>query len=88
MRGYFTKGSNWLQPRPPLQPQTQLAQKINAKQKSTFRYETEVSLPSVKTLVKIAKVLKNQLDIFWMNKVKRGVSYHNAIEFDNWDLHV
>ena len=38
--------------------QTQLAQKINAKQKSISRYEIGASLPSIKTLVKIAKVLK------------------------------
>ncbi len=36
--------------------QTQLAEKINAKQKSISRYETGASLPSIKTLVKIAKV--------------------------------
>ena len=38
--------------------QTQLANKINAKQKSISRYETGVSMPSIATLVKIAKVLK------------------------------
>ena len=38
--------------------QTQLAKKINAKQKSISRYETGISLPSIETLVKIAKVLK------------------------------
>ena len=38
--------------------QTQLAKKINAKQKSISRYETSASLPSIETLVKIAKVLK------------------------------
>lgn len=38
--------------------QTQLAKKINAKQKSISRYETGASLPSIETLVKIAKVLK------------------------------
>jgi len=38
--------------------QTQLAPKINAKQKSISRYETGISLPSIETLVKIAKVLK------------------------------
>lgn len=37
---------------------TQLAEKINAKQKSISRYETGASLPSIKTLTKIAKVLK------------------------------
>ena len=38
--------------------QTQLANKINAKQKSISRYETGASMPSIATLVKIAKVLK------------------------------
>ena len=38
--------------------QTQLAQRINSKQKSISRYETGASLPSIKTLVKIAKILK------------------------------
>ena len=38
--------------------QTQLAEKIDGKQKSISGYETGGSLPSIKTLVKIAKVLK------------------------------
>ena len=44
--------------------QTQLAQKINSKQKSISRYETGASLPSIKTLVKIARVLKNPAGYF------------------------
>jgi len=44
--------------------QTQLAQRINAKQKSISRYETGASLPSIKTLVKIAKVLKRPAGYF------------------------
>ena len=44
--------------------QTQLAQKINAEQKSISRYETGASLPSIKTLVKIAKVLKKPAGYF------------------------
>ena len=44
--------------------QTQLADKINAKQKSISRYETGASLPSIKTLVKIAKVLKKPVGYF------------------------
>ena len=40
--------------------QTELADKINAKQKSISRYETGVSLPSLETLVNIAKVLKKK----------------------------
>ncbi len=44
--------------------QTQLAKKIDAKQKSISRYETGVSLPSIETLVKIAKVLKKSAGYF------------------------
>ena len=44
--------------------QTQLAQRINCKQKSISRYETAASLPSIKTLVKIAKVLKKPASHF------------------------
>ena len=44
--------------------QTQLAEKINVKQKSISRYETGASLPSIRTLVKIAKVLKKPAGYF------------------------
>jgi len=44
--------------------QTQLAEKINAKQKSISRYETGASLPSIETLVKIVKVLKKPAGYF------------------------
>ena len=44
--------------------QIQLAQKINSKQKSISRYETGASLPSIKTLVKIAKILKKPAGYF------------------------
>jgi len=44
--------------------QTELAAKINAKQKSISRYETGASLPSIRTLVKIAKVLKKPAGYF------------------------
>jgi len=44
--------------------QTQLAKKIDAKQKSISRYETGVSLPSIQTLIKIAKVLKKPAGYF------------------------
>ena len=44
--------------------QTQLAQKIKAKQKSISRYETGATSPSIKTLVKIAKVLKKPAGYF------------------------
>ncbi len=44
--------------------QTQLAQKIKANQKSISRYETGASLPSLGTLVKIAKALKKSASYF------------------------
>jgi len=44
--------------------QAQLAEKINAKQKSISLYETGASLPSIKTLVKIAKALKKPAGYF------------------------
>lgn len=37
--------------------QLQLADKIHAKQKSISRYENGITVPSVETLLKIAKVL-------------------------------
>lgn len=40
--------------------QTDLANKIKAKQKSISRYETGLSIPSIETLVKIAKALKKE----------------------------
>ena len=44
--------------------QTELAKKIGAKQKSISRYETGLSMPSIETLVKIAKVLKKPSGYF------------------------
>jgi len=44
--------------------QTQLAEKISGKQKSISGYETGASLPSIRTLVKIAKVLKKLAGYF------------------------
>ena len=44
--------------------QTELAKKIGAKQKSISRYETGLSMPSIETLVKIAKVLKKPAAYF------------------------
>ena len=38
--------------------QVQLAKEIKARQKSISRYETGASLPSIETLVKMAKALK------------------------------
>jgi transcriptional regulator with XRE-family HTH domain len=44
--------------------QTDLAEKIGAKQKSISRYETGLSMPSIETLVKISKVLKKSAGHF------------------------
>ena len=44
--------------------QTVLAEKINAKQKSISRYENGISLPSLETLIKIAKTLKKPTSYF------------------------
>ncbi len=44
--------------------QAQLAEKVDAKQKSISLYETGASLPSIKTLVKIAKALKKPAGYF------------------------
>ena len=44
--------------------QTQLAQKINSKQKSISCYETGASAPSIETLLKIAKALKKPANYF------------------------
>ena len=44
--------------------QTDLAEKIRAKQKSISRYENGISMPSLETLVKIAKVLKKSAGYF------------------------
>jgi len=44
--------------------QTQLADLIQAKQKSISRYESGLSMPSIETLVKIAKSLKKSAAYF------------------------
>jgi transcriptional regulator with XRE-family HTH domain len=44
--------------------QAQLAKKIKAKQKSISRYENGISMPSIETLVKIAKALKKSTSYF------------------------
>ena len=44
--------------------QSQLAEKISAKQKSISRYENGLSVPTIETLVKIAKVLKKPAGYF------------------------
>ena len=44
--------------------QTELAMKIKAKQKSISRYENGLSMPSIETLVRIAKVLKKSAGYF------------------------
>jgi len=45
--------------------QAQLAEKINTKQKNISRYETGASLPSIETLIKVAKVLKKKIGYFF-----------------------
>jgi transcriptional regulator with XRE-family HTH domain len=44
--------------------QSELAEKIGAKQKSISRYENGLSIPSIETLVKLAKVLKKSTGYF------------------------
>lgn len=44
--------------------QSELAEKIGAKQKSISRYENGLSMPSIETLVKIAKVLRKSASYF------------------------
>ncbi len=44
--------------------QTQLAEKIDGKQKSISGYETGATLPSIRTLIEIAKVLKKPAGYF------------------------
>jgi transcriptional regulator with XRE-family HTH domain len=44
--------------------QEDLAEAIQAKQKSISRYETGLSMPSLETLSKISKVLKKPFEYF------------------------
>lgn len=44
--------------------QSELAEKIGAKQKSISRYENGLSIPSIETLMKISKVLKKPAGYF------------------------
>lgn len=44
--------------------QTELAKKIDAKQKSISRYETGLSMPSIETLMKISKALNKPPSYF------------------------
>lgn len=44
--------------------QTEFAEKIGAKQKSISRYENGLSVPSIATLMKVAKVLKKDAGYF------------------------
>lgn len=44
--------------------QSELAEKIGAKQKSISRYENGLSMPSIQTLMKIAKALKKSAAYF------------------------
>ena len=45
--------------------QTDLAEKIKAKQKSISRYENGISLPSLETMEKISEVLKKPVAHFF-----------------------
>jgi len=65
MCGYFGGGSSWLQPRPPLFDILRDSKPSRAHPPhSISRYETGASLPSIRTLVKIAKVLKKPAGYF------------------------
>lgn len=44
--------------------QTELAQRINAKQKSISRYESGLSMPSIETLIKLSRALKKEVAYF------------------------
>jgi transcriptional regulator with XRE-family HTH domain len=44
--------------------QSELAEKIGAKQKSISRYENGLSMPSIKTLLKLAQILKKPTAYF------------------------
>ena len=44
--------------------QSELAEKIGAKQKSISRYENGLSMPSIETLMKISRVLKKSASYF------------------------
>ena len=44
--------------------QTDFAKKIGANQKSVSRYENGLSVPTLETMAKIAKVLKKPVDYF------------------------
>ena len=44
--------------------QSELAKKIGAKQKSISRYENGLSMPSIETLMKVAKALKKTAGYF------------------------
>ena len=44
--------------------QTELADKISARQKSISRYETGAALPSLATLEKLSKALKKSMSYF------------------------
>jgi len=44
--------------------QSELAEKIGAKQKSISRYENGLSMPSIETLMKISRVLKKPAGYF------------------------
>lgn len=65
MGGDFGGGSNWLQVRPPVFDIRWDSKPSRAHPPHhTSRYETGASLPSIKTLVKIAKILKKPAGYF------------------------
>lgn len=51
--------------------QTELAEKIGAKQKSISNYETGLSLPSLVTLSKMTKVLKKPASYFLDEQINK-----------------
>jgi len=65
MGGYFGSGSNWLQLRPPIFNIRWGSKPSRAHPTHHIsRYETGASLPSIKTLVKITKILKKGAGYF------------------------
>ena len=68
--------------------QTQLAEKISGKQKSISGYEAGATLPSIRTLIKIAKILKRPATHFldeWQ-KIKGGKRWtlNMTMPFPKW----
>jgi len=73
---YLGSGSNWLQPRPPVFNIRWGSKPSQAHPPHHIsRYETGTSLPSIKTLLKIAKVLKKTSRLFLGGVRRRRRSY-------------